>query len=367
MATNSCVTQGLKRLILVNGKSGKRGDNMLALDRMAAIGRGELPDRVPFVPVIYEHAAALIGVTPSQMAKSADLIVQGQLKAYEIYRHDLVTVGIDIYNIEAEAIGCSVKYFEDDAIPAVDGHVLADKDTFSQLALPDPASSGRMPLLLDAAVRVKDKLGHEVPVTVAVIGPFTLAALLRGFEPFVFDMVMDPAFVEKLLDYSCEVCLAYGKAAIDQGLGMSLNDSWITPPLLSPKYYEQFVLPRHQKLITALKAAGARSVSLISGGNTTLIADRLVQTGSSLLMADYGTDLAVYKAKAAQAGITLRGSIQARLLENGTDQEIENQAHHVLAIGAPGGRFVLGCGVVPLGAQPDKLLFLKKITESYTY
>ncbi|CEP67341.1 Periplasmic binding protein-like I [Moorella glycerini] len=66
-------------------------------------------------------------------------------------------------------------------------------------------------------------------------------------------------------------------------------------------------------LIAALKAAGAASVGLISGGNTNPIVDWLVQTGSSILMADYGTDLEAYKAKSWTAGIVLRGSIQARV------------------------------------------------------
>ncbi|WP_422880119.1 uroporphyrinogen decarboxylase family protein [Neomoorella glycerini] len=50
-------------------------------------------------------------------------MVRGQLQAYELYGHDLVTVGIDIYNVEAEAMGCPVQYFDDEAIPAIAGNV----------------------------------------------------------------------------------------------------------------------------------------------------------------------------------------------------------------------------------------------------
>ena len=155
---------------------------MLPRERMAMVAQGKLPDRVPFVPTIYEHAAALIGVTPSEMARSEALIVRGQLEAYRRYGHDLVAVGIDIYNVEAEALGCSVQYFEDNSIPSVNAHVLAEGSISpDSLQVPDPESAGRMPMLLSAAETVRREIGQEVPVSAASVGPFTLAALLRGF------------------------------------------------------------------------------------------------------------------------------------------------------------------------------------------
>lgn len=339
---------------------------MLPRERMSLVAQGKNADRVPFVPTIYEHAAALIGVTPSQMAKSKELIVHGQLDAYKRYGHDLVAVGIDIYNIEAEALGCTVQYFDNCSIPSVCTHILAkDKEGFCGLLVPDPEKDGRMPLLLEAAEEVKKEIGHEVPVSAAAIGPFTLAALLRGFEPFIMDLIRDPEYAGKLLDFATEVSAVFSEAMVKRGLGVAINDSWIAPPLLSPKLYKSFVLERHQQLIRRLKGAGAPSVGLISGGNTQPIVDYLVQTGSSLIMADYGVDLAAYKAKANAAGIILRGSIKASSLETGTEEEIIAQAREVLEIGAPGGRFVLGCGVVPYGTDPNRILLLKQIAQEY--
>jgi uroporphyrinogen decarboxylase len=44
------------------------------------------------------------------------------IESYKAYGHDLVTVGIDIYNIEAEAFGCPVRRFDNHDIPAVHDH-----------------------------------------------------------------------------------------------------------------------------------------------------------------------------------------------------------------------------------------------------
>lgn len=341
---------------------------MTPRERMMRLAQGKLPDRVPFVPTIYEHAAALIGVTPSEMAKSKELIIKGQLAAYELYGHDLVAVGIDIYNLEAEALGCKIQYFANKSIPSVCSHILSkDKEALHELTVPDPEAAGRMPLLLEAAAAIQQEIGGEVLVSAAAIGPFTLAALLRGFEPFILDLLRDPSYAGEVLDFATEVSAAFGKAMVKRGLGVAINDSWITPPLLSPKLYKNFVLERHQKLIKELKEAGAPNVGLISGGNTQPISEYLVQTGSSLIMADHGVDLAAYKAKAEAAGMTLRGNVKSSLMETGTEEEIIAQAREVLAVGAPGGRFVFGCGVVPLDTDPARVLLLKKFAEEYLY
>jgi uroporphyrinogen decarboxylase len=85
---------------------------MTGVEIFKCLAAGRLPDRIPFVPTVYEHAAGLLHVVPSRMATDIDLIVEGQMLAYALYRHDLVSVGVDIYNVEAEALGCLVAYHE---------------------------------------------------------------------------------------------------------------------------------------------------------------------------------------------------------------------------------------------------------------
>ncbi len=53
-------------------------------------------------PAIYEHKAALIGRKPIEVACDAELFTQALLKEYEVYGADFLTVGLDVYNIEAD-------------------------------------------------------------------------------------------------------------------------------------------------------------------------------------------------------------------------------------------------------------------------
>ena len=71
----------------------------------------EPADKPPFVPAIYEHKARLIGRSPSEVCRSLDLLGEALHKELEVYDPDVLTVGLDVYNVEAEAVGCEVRYF----------------------------------------------------------------------------------------------------------------------------------------------------------------------------------------------------------------------------------------------------------------
>jgi uroporphyrinogen decarboxylase len=333
-------------------------------ERMTRVFHGLRPDRVPFVPVVYEHAAKLINTMPSILACNEDLIVEGQLEAYKRYGMDIISIGVDIYNVEAEALGCKIKYFTENepTVPGVISQILKeDKNKLKELNVPDPFREGRMPLFISACERIIKEVGDEVQVNATIVGPFTLAAILRGFENFILDILMDPTYARSLMDFTSLVGLTYGSAFAKIGTGLSINESWITPPLLSPELFRDFPFPYEKNLVAQLKKAGFTSVGLISGGNTWPIAPYLVQTGTSILMADAITDQAAYKKLSQEAGVILRASIDAKLLHLGTDREIEDAALKVLRTCAPGGRFILGCGVVPYEADAKKVLKLKEV------
>lgn len=319
------------------------------------------PPRVPFVPTIYEHAARVIGIKPSEAAQDENLIVEGQLTCYECYKHDLVSVGLDIYNVECEAMGAVVDYPANDELPRIKQPLLSSEADFDSLRLPDPEKDGRMPLFINAAKRINRKIGHEVPVNGVITGPFTLAALLRGFEPFIFDLILEPAFASRLLRFTSQVCLIYADAYIRQGVGLSINESWIVPPLLSPRLYQELVFPVQKKLISAIKRKGQNHVALICGGNTTEIARTIADTGTSLLMADYNADIDLCKEICQKKNIMLRASVDAKLLVTGNMKELCNRIKAVYVTCSDYSKFILGCGVVGYDVKPETIIGINNL------
>jgi uroporphyrinogen decarboxylase len=331
---------------------------------MKAVFNGTIPDRVPFVPTIYEHAGALIGLSPSKLSQSSKLIVDAQLAAYEKYRHDLITVGVDIYNVEAEAIGCKVELFQSNDIPGISHGIIENKTQFSKLKIPNPSRDGRMNVMIEASSRIKSQLKDEVLVGGTIVGPFTLAAILRGIEPFLLDSFSDPEFFTDLLNFSVKVGERYGEALISRGLGVAINESFCSKPFLSDEMYSKFVFPVHKKIIKSFRRRGLKNIGLIIGGDTDSFSSKLVQTGTSILIADFNTDQKNYKKIASQSGVVLRGNVDPTLLELGTTQELIESTNKVLKIGKPGGRFLLGTGVVPYGAKPENILTIKNLVMS---
>ncbi len=321
----------------------------------------KIPDRIPFVPTIYEHGAKIIGKTPSQVAQCQKLIAQSQLEAYKLYRHDLISVGMDIYNVEAEALGARVLYYDNADLPSVSDVLVKEKKDLALLKIPDPSKDGRMPLFIEATYEVYKQVGDEVLVSGAVVGPFTLAAILRGFENFIMDLVFDTEFALMLMRFAKDVGLAYAKGFVSRGLGISINESWIAPPLLSPDIYADCVYLIEKEMIDEIKAMGLQSVSLISGGNTTHILENMLKTGTSLVMADYNTDQKYFKEVCENHDVFLRASIESKLVEAGDTQALESAVRRVVEQCGDYPKFLFGCGIVSYDTTTENVLKLKTI------
>ena len=316
---------------------------------------------VPFVPTIYEHAAALIGRTPAETARSEDLLVEGQIAAFERYRHPLVSVGLDIYNIEAEALGGTVDFRNDGSLPSFKSTLIQTAADFQALEVPNPLTDGRIPILLSACRRLKAALPAAVSGTVT--GPFTLAAIIRGFEAFTMDMYDDPPFAREQLRFAAEVSFAIAAAYHELGVGIAINESWIAPPLCTPDMYREFAQPAETDLITRLTAIGIPRIALVCGGNTTLIAKDMLATGTSYIMADWGCDRRAIRSLCEKRGVMLRASVSPGMVERGDEAELSAAVKQVMADCGGYPHFVFGCGIVSYNTPPENVLLLKKLIE----
>ena len=314
-----------------------------------------------FLPTIYEHAATLIGKTPSQTAQSAELLAQGQLMAHHLYGHKLISVGLDIYNTEAEALGAQMIYYEDDNLPAVKDIVFPNRAAFERRVLPNPETSGRMPVMLKTADLIAAQVAKDVVVSGSVTGPFTLAAILRGFEEFTMDLIDDIDFAIEQLEFAAQISSEYAGAFMRRGHAAALNDSWIAPPLLSPRLYREHVFPLHKRIIGELLQKWGRPVSLICGGNVSAIASEMARTGTTLLMADWNSDRKLMAKLCAEHDITLRASVEPSLLERGDKDEMKRCAEVIARDCGGYPRTVVGCGIVTFATPPESVLAFRDI------
>jgi len=326
----------------------------------------EKGDRIPFCPAIYEHKGFLIGKSPSEICRDADLLVAGILKEREIYQPDFLTVGIDVYNVEAEALGCEVIYFDDsDDVPGVEKPIISTADDLARLAIPNPQTDGRMPLYLEAAKRIQAEVGHEVTVRGAISGPLSMASELVGAENFIVLTLQDPAFVRQLLKFTSEVAAEFGKAFIALGLDPIIFDSRAMPPLCSPSVFKDMVAPTYAKhLIPVLKGAGAKHIPLVIGGDTTSILDDLQATGCTQLLCDFEGDRDKFMAASLEHNFPFRVNVDPRLLHLGPVEKIKDFTMEILnkCWDHPG--FLLGTGVAAYNCPIEHLLAVRECLDA---
>jgi uroporphyrinogen decarboxylase len=340
---------------------------MTKRERVETAFAWQVPDRVPFVPAVYEHKARLVGRTPSEVCRSLDLLLESLAKELQTYDPDVLTVGVDVYNVEAEAVGCAVRYFDNSAdVPSVVGALIADPADLRKLGLPDPGRDGRMPLFVEAAARVQKERGRDMIVRGALSGPFSLACALAGTETVLVATVEDPGFVRELLAFSARVAVVFGRAYLEKGVEPVLFDSKASPDAASPRVFREFVLPAYRDVvIPALREAGARTMPLIIGGDTTSVLEELFETGAGQLLCDAGSDLGLFLKRCREERRPLRASVDARLVHRGRPEEIEAEALRILraAAGQPG--FLLGCGVVAYDCDPRNVLAIRQARDEF--
>ncbi len=317
-----------------------------------------------FLPAIYEHKAWFIGSTPSAISRNADLLTRALLAEYEAIGPDGLAVGIDVYNLEAEAVGCTVSFYEgnDTSIPGIKpgNHVVHVGDDLSQARLPNPLKDGRMPVNIAAARNVRREIGSDYWLRGAISGPFSLAISLVGAEALFLACVDQPDWVRSVLDYSGRIIKEFSKAYIDAGAELIVFDSQASPDLLSPSMYEEFVLPVTQDLVTWADSQGVRDLPLIIGGNTVPIAGFLAQTGANNLLCDFTADFDEWAAVSREHGRALRRNISPRLIEASTPDKIYEVAARELRQGRDLPGFIMGTAVIPFGTPTENVLAIKR-------
>jgi uroporphyrinogen decarboxylase len=329
----------------------------------------ETPDRVPFFPAIYEHKAWFVGETPSKVCRDSRLFTSALLAEYERVEPDALTVGIDVYNVEAEAIGCKVIYHEggDTSVPAMmpGSAVFQGSEEVASLKLPDPRKDGRMPLNLEVAANIMKLLGKEVPIRGALSGPFSLAAHLAGLENLFKLMFTHPDLVRELVGFACEVIKQYGEAFIELGCGVVVFDSQASSELISPLLYREFVLPRTRTLIEHFHRQGLKSVPLIIGGDTTVMLDEYLETGANNVLCDVKADSKAFLHKCSAARRAFRRNMDSTDFLTVSSEDVHHRAMKSLeeSNGYPG--FILGTAILPYGTPPSHLAAIREAIRDY--
>ena len=243
--------------------------------------RREVTPRPAWVPYVGVHGGFLIGKTATEYLQSSDLIVEGLMKAKELYQPDGLPILFDL-QIEAEALGCGLQW-ADEVPPAVATHPLAGWQK-SIADLPEfDATSGRMPIAIDALKRLKVECGEEIALYGLICGPFTLALHLIGSDIFT-EMFEAPEKVHEVIDYAADIAIKAAKIYLANGADVvAVVDPMVSQ--ISPRHFKAFAAPYCNKVFDAIRELGGYS-SLFVCGDVTRNLDNMCQCTADSISVD---------------------------------------------------------------------------------
>ncbi|MEE9613095.1 MAG: MtaA/CmuA family methyltransferase [Desulfatiglandales bacterium] len=255
---------------------------------------------------------------------------------HEIGGFESVRVPFDI-NVEAEAMGCETRFGEDMITPPMSK--VKTKEEYGKIKIPDPQKDGRMPQVLEAIRRLKEKTGDQIPLIAALGTPFELLSTTLDFEDITMSFMEDTDFLKEQLEKMTEISKRYAKEIEKAGPDvLMLVDG--TSQSIGPKYYPQFSFPYTKALAASLNKPSILHIC----GNPTTILHLMAETGVSALSLDKPVDI-LHALEVTAGKVALVGKISPQTLSSGSQEEIVAETEESLRLGmhviAP------GCGILP--------------------
>lgn len=304
--------------------------------------------KIPFNPSVYEHAARFAGRSPWEVSRDPELMFQGHRGAWLAYRHTPIVVGIDIYNLEAEAYGARVDVPGEDGIPAIRQPLVATLDEARSLPPFDPAKDGRIAMVIAVAGRLAREL-PEADVRIPVAGPFSIAFNLLGINQLCEDAALCPEEVAPWLMQLAENQTAFTRAVAAAGLDVAFFESAAAPPLLSPKQFHAIEMPALKRILELTAEVVGHPVPCIMGGNTALILDDILATGTGYVVCNVETNQQRFVDRLCETHphVNVRINMDPRIVACRDAPTIYGEVDRILTIADGRPNCLMGTGCLP--------------------
>ena len=296
-------------------------------------------DRLPAQPICMTFAARVAGVKYYDYVTDYRVLVEAQLKTYEEFGFDIVTLCSDPCR-EAVDCGAEVKWFEDQP-PAHDPNnsLLKDKNKLLGLKQPDPLSGGQMHDRVKGTELFREKVGGEIPILGWIEGPMAEAADLRGFD-IMMDIVDDPKFVTDLFEFITEMEINFAKAQIDAGVDIiGIGDA--AASLVGADMYREYILPYEKRMIDAIHEMGCL-VRLHVCGNIDHLLEDMSSLNVDMFDIDFLTNLRLAR-ETLGSDVAILGNIEpVKYFLESTAEDVYNglsECHQIV-----GDNYVVGPG-----------------------
>ena len=396
--------------------------------RMADVGAGRIPDRVPICGLMETYALAYSGTLLKDAATSIKANVHGHAKIYKDIYYDCAYVptlahawevsdvlGSDVYFISGDGFTEQHKEYapmvdEDYAALAADPiRFILDEFAPRKFTQFDGTNeeqrkafiSSLLPFMKFAGALIYGNIvfkNQDTPIVVGGAAEMPLDFLfdyLRGFRPTIGDLRRHgdevKAATEALLDYSIDLThmtnLMMG--GMSGGLPWMLKNGvnaivlrndfeftpfpWIfnpchIPPFISPKQFEEFYWPGYKAVAEHIHAHGGHLLTVLEGEWGREKLEILTQLPDHCVTLVVENDDPKF-VKDTVFNQSIMAGLPLELLRNGTRDECIDAAKQMVDELAPGGRFIFCTGnkvlLSPADAKPENIRAVNEFVHGY--
>ncbi len=336
---------------------------MTSRERVFTALRCEQPDRVPVLEFVIDSSVAKAAVPGClDVADCMDqLNMDGVGCGAYFEKKDLSQAGIfvDEWGVEYKT--------NKEAIPHPfrgPVHTLAEAKAYTP---PDPNKSCRLTQLKDIVKRYKGKRAICFHHRAA----FMWSAYIMDIENLLIFMHTMPDAVEIIMDKVLECNMQIVRNAIRAGAEIIiLGDDYAhnTGPIMSPKHFKYFILPRLKKMIDMIHEEGAYCIKH-SDGNVYELLDDLVESGADGLNPFEpvaGMELKKVKQLIGDK-VCVTGNIDcAQLLPFGNEMQVRDAVRQAIVDAGKGGGYILtSSNSIHSSCKAENLITMIKACHEY--
>jgi MtaA/CmuA family methyltransferase len=308
----------------------KRGQKTSPKRRfLSALFGGRKGDRPPVgnpTSIVTLELMEKVGIFFPQAHLDAGQMAELAAAGHEILGFDAIMPEFSVQQ-EAAALGCEMDWGSPSMMPDAKTHPFQKVE---DLKIPENIlEKPSLKVVLEALSLLRRQYGDEVAIIGKVMGPWTISYHMAGTENFLLWSAIEPDKVRRFLDVLKEVTVLFAKAQFQAGADVVVLADHATGDLVSPKTYQNFLLPIHKELVQRI---GGPLILHICGN----CADRLrlfVEAGFDGYHFEWQVD-AKEAVKVVNREMALVGNINnPTALYRGTPEDVQKQVRYSVEAG----------------------------------
>ena len=297
---------------------------------MSALYKGMKGERPPVgnpTSIICHGLMDLCGISFPEAHLEPQAMAELALAGHEILGFDTVMPEYSV-DQEAAALGCKVDWGDRNRMP--DSRHFPYED-FSDVKIPDDfLEKPSIRVVLDALSILRRHVGGKAAIIGKVMGPWTLSYHMAGTQNFLLQIgIEEKEKVHRMIRQLMPATVASARAQFQAGADIVVLADHATGNLVSPRHYEEFLLPIHRELTSTIEGPMILHVC----GNCTDRLEMFADAGFDAYHFEWQVDAKTAVEKIGHRMCLVGNVNNPEVLYQGTPEDVYKQVRYAIEAG----------------------------------